>query len=134
MIKTIYIYLYNIKCHCHCKSKTNAKNVFAARHSVLQLIIAFYDKKRKRIVKYGTSRPCGVNYFKTSKHAEQLAIEYCEKNKSRNHEIYIWKYDKNMNIKSAHSCHSCTILANKYNYNIFILMACCLPLWLVPNS
>lgn len=86
---------------------------------MLQLIIAFYDKKRKRIVKYGSSRPCGVNYFKSSKHAEQLAIEYCEKNKGRNHEIYIWKYDKNMNIKSAHSCHSCTILANKYNYNIF---------------
>ena len=59
------------------------------------------------------------NYFKASKHAEQLAIEYCEKNKHRNYEIYIWKYDKHSSIKQANCCHSCTILANKYNYKIF---------------
>lgn len=97
----------------------NVKNAFVALPFVQQYIIAFYDKKRKRIVKYGSSRPCGINYFKASKHAEQLAIEYCEKNKHRKYEIYIWKYNKNSSIKQANCCHSCTILANKYNYNIF---------------
>ena len=46
-------------------------------------------------------------------------MDYCFKNKNKNHEIYIWKYDKELNIKGANSCSSCTILSKKYNYPIY---------------
>lgn len=48
-------------------------------------------------------------------------MKYCYKNKNKNYEIYIWKYDKNKNIKKAYCCASCTIIAKKYNYRIYTL-------------
>jgi hypothetical protein len=60
-----------------------------------------------------------VNHNRSSIHAEHLAINYCQRNPHRNIDIYIWKYDKLCNIKRANCCQSCTILALKYNYNIF---------------
>ena len=80
--------------------------------------IAFYEPKRKQILDFGSSRACGCNHNKISIHAEQNAINYCRKNdKKRKYEIYIWRYGKDGNIKSAHCCNGCTKLVNKYGYN-----------------
>jgi len=79
--------------------------------------IAFYDPKRKNILDFGSSRACGCNHNKISIHAEQNAIDYCRKNdKRKNFEIYIWRYTKDGDLKSAHCCHSCTKLINKYGF------------------
>ena len=79
--------------------------------------IAFYDPKRKNILDFGSSRACGCNHNKISIHAEQNAIDYCRKNdKRKNFEIYIWRYTKDGDLKSAHCCHSCTLLINKYGF------------------
>ena len=87
------------------------------RPCLLRYSIAFYDPKRKNILDFGSSRACGCNHNKISIHAEQNAINYCRKNEKRNKlEIYIWRYSKDGNIKSAHCCHSCTKLVKKYNY------------------
>ena len=83
-----------------------------------QSSIAFYDPKRKNILDFGSSRACGCNYNKISIHAEQNAINYCRKtDKRNNYEIYIWRYTKDGNLKSAYCCHSCTKLIHKYGYN-----------------
>ena len=79
--------------------------------------IAFYDPKRKNILDFGSSRACGCNHNRISIHAEQNAIDYCRKNdKRKNFEIYIWRYTKDGDLKSAHCCHSCTKLINKYGF------------------
>ena len=88
-----------------------------SRPFLQQSSIAFYDPKRKNILDFGSSRACGCNHNKISIHAEQNAINYCRKNKKKNKlEIYIWRYSKDGNIKSAHCCYSCTKLVKKYNY------------------
>ena len=88
-----------------------------SRPFLQQSSIAFYDPKRKNILDFGSSRACGCNHNKISIHAEQNAINYCRKiNKKNKLEIYIWRYSKDGNIKSAHCCHSCTKLVKKYNY------------------
>ena len=77
----------------------------------------FYDPKRKIIVNFGTSRPCGKNHNKTSIHAEQKAIQYCLNNDKRNkYKIFISKYNRQGNHKCTMSCLSCTQLAKKYNF------------------
>jgi len=45
-------------------------------------------------------------------------MNYCLKNKKR-YEIFIWKFDKKCNIKRANCCSTCTMIAKKYNYNIY---------------
>ena len=88
-----------------------------SRPFLLRYSIAFYDPKRKNILDFGSSRACGCNHNKISIHAEQNAINYCRKNNKKNKlEIYIWRYSKDGNIKSAHCCYSCTKLIKKYNY------------------
>ena len=88
-----------------------------SRPFLQQSNIAFYDPKRKNILDFGSSRACGCNHNKISIHAEQNAINYCRKNNKKNKlEIYIWRYSKDGNIKSAHCCYSCTKLVKKYNY------------------
>ena len=88
-----------------------------SRQLLSRFSIAFYDPKRKNILNFGSSRACGCNHNKISIHAEQNAINYCRKNNKKNKlEIYIWRYSKDGNIKSAHCCHSCTKLIKKYNY------------------
>ena len=82
-----------------------------------QSSIAFYDPKRKNILDFGSSRACGCNHSKISIHAEQNAINYCRKYDIRGkYEIYIWRYSKDGNIKSAHCCNGCTKLVKKYGY------------------
>jgi len=77
----------------------------------------FYDPKKKRIVDYGSSRPCGSNMNRFSIHAEQKAIEYCRKNDKRNrYQIYISRYNKKGHHKPTMCCSACKLLAQKYNY------------------
>jgi hypothetical protein len=82
----------------------------------LRSIIAFYDIKRKTILKYGSSRPCGHGHNLRSIHAEQLAIhEYNSLDKKRNIRIYIWRYTDKGDTKSTMCCHRCTKLMSKYD-------------------
>ena len=81
----------------------------------VSVIWIVYDRKRKVIVNMGLSRPCGINHRKASIHAEQKAIEYC-RGKSRNYDIYIWRYSKGGKIKEKYCCTACTKLAQKYNF------------------
>jgi len=83
-----------------------------------QLSIAFYDQKKKTILKKGSSRASGINSRKISTHAEENAINYFRKNKiNKRCEIYIWRWGKEGNIKQANCCNACTKLANKYGFN-----------------
>ena len=79
--------------------------------------IAFYDRKKKIIVKTGSCRANGNISSKITSHAEELAIKYCRRFDHKNkYDIYIWRYGKAGNIKTTTCCKSCTKLANKYNY------------------
>lgn len=93
----------------------NIINLFSLTNCNVAVHYIIYDKKKKNIVNYGTNRPCGCNYHKSSIHAEELAINYCRSN-NRNLDIYIWRWDKNGNIKKTNCCISCTKLAEKYGY------------------
>jgi hypothetical protein len=78
--------------------------------------IAFYDVKKKIILKYGSSRACGYGHNQKSIHAEQLALnEYRSLKKNRNIRIYIWRYKDDGNTKPAMCCHRCNKLVHKYN-------------------
>ena len=79
----------------------------------------FYDRKKKYIIKSGSSRPYGINHSKSSKHAEHIAIDYCRLNSSRKYDIYIWKFDKKQQIKRANCCTQCKKIAIKYGYNVY---------------
>jgi cytidine deaminase len=77
----------------------------------------YYDPNKKRIVDYGSSRPCGVSHSRFSVHAEQKAIHYCLKNDKRNrYQIYISRYNRIGKHKCTMCCSSCTKLAQKYNF------------------
>ena len=79
--------------------------------------IAFYDPKKKIIVDFGSSKPCGCNGRKLSFHAEEEALNYCrDKDKKKKYHIYIWRYSNAGFIKSAFCCNSCSNLIHKYNY------------------
>ncbi len=84
---------------------------------LLRLIIMFYDPKRKTIVNYGSSRPCGINHNRISIHAEQIAINYCLKNDKHNrYKIFISRFNKEGRHKTAFCCKACNKLAFKYNF------------------
>jgi len=77
----------------------------------------FYDPKKKTIVDFGASRPCGINHNRFSIHAEQKAIQYClNKDKRNRYEIYISRYSRDGNHKCTMCCSSCTKLAKKYRF------------------
>ena len=97
-------------------------NLFAKETCKVAVNYWIYDKRKRIIVHSGSSRACGCNHHKTSIHAEQIALEYIKKHKkNRNLQIYIWKWDKCGELKSAYCCVSCKQLLTKYNYenNIF---------------
>jgi hypothetical protein len=78
----------------------------------------FYDIKKKIIVKYGSSRPCGENHSKSSIHAEQLALNYCLKyDRNNRYHIYISRYTRDGKLKRSYCCNGCTKLLKKYNYD-----------------
>ena len=77
----------------------------------------YYDPNKKRIITFGSSKPCGCNHNKSSIHAEVLALNYCLKNDRNNrYQIYISRYTKTGHFKSKTCCKSCTQLLKKYNY------------------
>ena len=79
--------------------------------------IAFYDRKKKIIVKSGSCRANGYSSSKITCHAEELAIKYCNKyDNKQKYNIYIWRYGITGNIKTTTCCKSCTKLAKKYNF------------------
>ena len=79
--------------------------------------IAFYDRKKKIIVKSGSCRANGNSSSKITCHAEEQAIKYCNKyDKKNKYDIYIWRYSKTGEIKKTSCCKSCTKLANKFNF------------------
>jgi len=94
------------------------ENLYSHFNCSVAVYYCIYDKKKKQIIHYGSSRPCGCNHHKSSIHAEQMAINYCKKHvKNMNIiKIIIWKWDKRGNIKSAFCCRSCSQFINKYNY------------------
>ena len=79
-----------------------------------------YDKRRDRIVDFGSSRVCGVNHYKKTIHAEELAIKYCiaktnNKKSLNRYKIIIFRFDKQQHIRPVNSCKKCTKLAEKYD-------------------
>ena len=97
-------------------------NKFSHHNCAVAVNYWIYDKRRKKIVDFGSSRPCGLNHTKSSIHAEQIAINYCRTHhKNNNLQIIIWRWNKYGKIKSVHSCHACLKLIQKYNYqdNVF---------------
>ena len=82
-----------------------------------QSSIGYYDPKKKVILDFGCSRPCGCNHNKISIHAEQRCLEFCRSHDKRHkYEIYIWRYSKEGKIKSVFCCGACTNLLHKFNY------------------
>ena len=94
----------------------NISSLYSTDICVVSVNYIIYDKKKKNILHFGMSRPCGCNYHKSSIHAEELAINYCRHSNNRNLEIYIWRWGKKGNIKKTNCCISCTKLAHKYGY------------------
>ena len=79
--------------------------------------IAFYDRKKKIIVKSGGCRANGNSSAKITCHAEELAIKYCRQFDHKNkYDIYIWRYGNSGDIKTTTCCKSCTKLANKFDF------------------
>lgn len=76
-----------------------------------------------KVVKIGSSRPCGCNHCKTSIHAEEIALRYCLKYPHKKYKIIIWRWDKHGKINEKFCCSSCTKLLKKFNYekNIFTI-------------
>ena len=75
------------------------------------------DPKRKMIVSFGSSKPCGFNHNRSSIHAEHQAIYYCLAN-DRNHryQIYISRYTRRGTHKPIFCCLACDQLAKKYQF------------------
>jgi len=75
-----------------------------------------YERKKKRIIRLGESRPNGYGLSKISNHAEECAIRDLIKLDPKNKcDIYIWRYNKRGEIKTKYCCKSCTQLLKKYN-------------------
>ena len=98
--------------------KTNDKlniHVFSDTTNVC-VRYCLYDRKKKRIIKLSENRANGYGSSKITNHAEECAlkdlINLDQKNKC---DIYIWRYNKNGEIKSMNCCKSCTKLMYKYN-------------------
>ena len=96
------------------------KTILVSSHSLpalWQFSIGYYDPKKKVILDFGCSRPCGCNHNKISIHAEQRAIEYCRSNdKKQKYKIYIGRYARDGTLKPAYCCRACSQLVTKYEF------------------
>ena len=102
----------------------NSDNLFSQNNCAVAVNYWIYDKKRKTIVDFGSSRACGCNREKSSIHAEQRAINFCRKHsKNKNLQIIIWRWNKQGDLKPTYCCISCSQLVKKYGYenNIFTI-------------
>jgi len=98
-------------------SNIDFTSLYSIEACAVAVVYIIYDKKKKNIVKMGTSRACGDNHIKSSIHAEEICINYCRSNDKRNkYEIYIWRYSKSGEIKPVYCCCACSQLLKKYNY------------------
>ena len=91
-------------------------NLFSPNNCAVAVHYWIYDKRKKTIIKTGSSRACGCNYHKASIHAEQKAIDYLRKLDNKNLQVYIWRWSKTGDIKPTYCCISCTQLVKKYGY------------------
>tara|TARA_Y100000817_G_C16500262_1_gene386450 strand:+ start:86 stop:547 length:462 start_codon:yes stop_codon:yes gene_type:complete len=84
----------------------------------VSVIWCIYDKHKKRITSIGESRPCGINHYQSSIHAEEKAIKEFRfnTNKNKNSEIYVWRWSKTGDIKTKYCCNRCTKLIIKYKF------------------
>ena len=95
----------------------NMNPLFCFDNCAVSVNYYIYDKKKKTIVKFGSSRACGVNHRSSSIHAEELAINYCLHNDKRNrYIIIISRFNREGEHKYKTCCAACTQLANKYNF------------------
>lgn len=93
-------------------------SLYSIEACAVAVVYIIYDKKKKNIVKMGTSRACGDNHIKSSIHAEEICINYCRNHDKRNkYEIYIWRYSKSGEIKPVYCCCACSQLLEKYKYS-----------------
>ena len=83
----------------------------------VQVNYVIYNKKKKQILKYGCSKPSGVNKYHTSVHAEITAyFNYINiPNAGNNIIIIIFKFDINKKVIPAYSCLSCSKFIAKNN-------------------
>ena len=92
-------------------------SVFSFDNIAVAVNYYIYDSKRRTIVDFGSSRPCGKNHRRYSIHAEEKAIQYCRNNDKRNRFIIIIsKFNKDGTHKYKECCYSCSQLAKKYKY------------------
>jgi hypothetical protein len=104
------------------KTYNDISNIFDFNTCGISVLYLLYDKKSRSIITSGSSRPNGHNnQSKISIHAEEMAIKECirRKGKSKNYDIYIWKWGKDGRIRKCNCCQSCTKLANKFGKNIY---------------
>ena len=52
----------------------NMNPLFCFDNRAVSVNYYIYDKKKKTIVKFGSSRACGINHRSSSIHAEEIAI------------------------------------------------------------
>ena len=98
-------------------NSVDISSVFCFKNLGVSVNYYIYHPKRKTIVKFGSSKPCGLNNRRSSIHAEQLAINYCmTHDKRQRYIIIITKFTKEGEHKSIKSCVSCTQLIRKYNF------------------
>lgn len=99
-------------------SNIDFTSLYSIEACAVAVVYIIYDKKKKNIVKMGTSRACGDNHIKSSIHAEEICINYCRTNDKRNkYKIYIWRYSKEGKIKPVYCCCACSQLLEKYKYS-----------------
>ena len=92
-------------------------SVFCYTNVAVSVNYYIYDPRRKTIIKFGSSKPCGKNNRRSSIHAEQIAINYCLKHdKRKKYIIIISKFTKDGKHKKKTSCVSCSQLIKKYNF------------------
>ena len=100
------------------KNNIQLTNNFCHLTCSVSVEYCIYDPKKKKILKKGSSRPCGINCRSISIHAEDDAISYCRnKDIPLRCSIYIWRWKKDGKIKPYKSCNACTKIINKYNFN-----------------
>lgn len=99
------------------KTQVSFNKDYSLDSYAVAVVYCIYDKKKKTIVSHGTSRPQGDNRFKSSIHAEEICLRYCNKyDKRNNYEIYIWRYSKDGYIKPVYCCRVCCKILQKSLY------------------
>jgi len=99
------------------KMHVDTSRLFSYKTCAVAVNYYVVDPKRKMIVSFGSSKPCGFNHNRSSIHAEQRAIYYCLAH-DRNHryQIYISRYSRQGTHKPIFCCAACDQLVKKYQF------------------